>query len=58
MALSLFDKGVFFPDDPLLPEHMKAPKAAKAGSYSFIVAIWVIALATVAAILLNAFFTE
>lgn len=51
-ALSLFEDDVFITGESLLPEKMKSPMAAKAGSYSFIAAIWIIAFATSAAILL------
>ncbi len=50
-AMGFFEKGRFLPEDGLLPGDMKEPKAAKAGSGSFIAAVWIIALATLLAIL-------
>ena len=50
-AMGFFEPGRFIPDETLLPKDMEEPKAAKAGSGSFIAAIWIIATATVLAIL-------
>lgn len=52
-ALSLFENDIFIQNDSLLPSKLKMPKAAKSGSYAFIAAIWVIAVAAAAAILLS-----
>lgn len=50
-ALQLFDDGVFLSDDSLLPKPLGEPKAAILGSYSFILAIWLVAIAAVSAIM-------
>lgn len=52
-ALNLFEKDIFIQKDSLLPSKFKAPKAAKSGSYAFITAIWVIAIAATVAIMLS-----
>lgn len=49
-ALGLFDGGEFMPDS-VLPQEFSQPKADKRGSYSFIAAIWLVALTAVVAIL-------
>lgn len=52
-SLSLFELGIFIEGQTLLPIEMKEAQAAKSGSYAFIAAIWVIALAASLAIALN-----
>ena len=49
-ALELFDSGAFM-SESVLPQEYSQPKADWRGSYSFIAAIWFVALAAVAAIL-------
>jgi hypothetical protein len=51
-ALSVYEKSAFIPNDTLLPAHFQDAKAAKSGSYSFIAAIWIVALAVIAALML------
>ncbi len=52
-ALSLFENDIFIQDDSLLPTKLMIPKATKSGSYAFIAAIWVVAIAATIAILLS-----
>ena len=49
-ALELFDGGVFMAES-VLPQEFSQPRADRRGSYSFITAIWLVAVAAVAAIL-------
>jgi len=52
VALGLFEEGVFIKEDILSPFKLeKEPKVPKAGFGSFIAAIWVIAIATIMAML-------
>ncbi len=52
-ALCLFENDTFIKGESLLPLGLRSPKAAKSGSYAFIAAIWVIAVAATTAILLS-----
>lgn len=49
-ALGLFEKGAFVPDDTVLPTYLAQPRADKRGSFSFIAAVVIVAIATVFAI--------
>ena len=52
-ALSMFEESAFISGETLLPAHFENAEAIKAGTYSFVAAIWIVAIATMASILLK-----